>query len=176
MKQLSSISWLLLFTLLSLNVGCEKPAELNQTETVTDEIIDKLAFYTRYAPIKIDIMPLTELVSIGGTQRYNINIYVSLLDQFGSQIKSPGTFRFELYKYTTGSAKRKGKRIIIWPDIDLTDPVTNNDYWLDFLRTYHFSLPYESQFKEDYILQLTCLCPNGKRLSSEFTLRNTKTP
>lgn len=163
-----------MFTLLSLNVGCEKPAEHNDTAAVTDNIIDKLSFYTRYAPTKIDIMPLTEFVSTGGTQQYNINIYVGLLDQFGSQIKSPGKFRFELYEHIPRSAERKGKRVIIWPDIDLTDPVTNNDYWLDFLRAYQFSLPCEPQVKQDYILQLTCLCPNGKRLSSEFTLRNTK--
>ena len=94
--------------------------------------------------------------------------------KFGDQIKSPGMFRFELYEYIQRSAEPKGKRAIIWPDIDLTDPIKNNEYWRDFLRTYVFSLPCKQSINQDYILQVTCLCPNGKRLSTEFMLRQIK--
>jgi hypothetical protein len=158
-----------------MNAGCEQPeTTLIDIPAETDNNIDSHSFYTRYAPSKIDIMPLTEFISTGDTQHSKINLYVSLLDTFGSQIKSPGIFRFELYEHMPRSAEPKGKRVIIWPDIDLNDPVTNNDYWRDFLRAYMFSLPYEQALSQDYILQVTCICPNGKRLSSDFILRHTK--
>jgi hypothetical protein len=174
MKPLRIISQVLLIILLSINIGCEQPTGSNQTNDTTNNDIEKLSFYALYAPTKIDIMPLTEFVSTGDAQKPKIVVYVSLLDQFGSQIKSPGMFRFELYEHVPRSAEPKGKRAIIWPDIDLNDPATNNDYWMDFLRAYELTLPCELAGNQDYIIQLTCLCPNGKRLSSEFTLKQTK--
>jgi len=174
MKQVPVIIQFFLPILLSICAGCTKQGILNENTAKTDNDADRLSSYARYAPVKIDIMPLTEFVSPDDTKQPKINIYVSLLDSFGSQIKSPGMFRFELYEYIQRSAESKGKRAIIWPDVDLTDPVKNNDSWQDFLRAYVFSLPCEHTNSQDYILQVTCLCPNGKRLSSEFTLRQTK--
>lgn len=174
MKQVPVIFRIFLFILLSIGAGCKQPGTLNENPAKTDNDNDKLSCYASYAPVKIDILPLTEFVGPGNTQQSKINIYVSLLDPFGSQIKSPGIFRFELYEYMQRSAEPKGKRAIIWPDVDLTDPVANNDFWRDFLRAYGFSLPCEQTGNQDYILQVTNLCPNGKRLSSEFTLRQTK--
>lgn len=174
MKPSRIISLILLFTI--FYSGCEQSTAPNETtaKTNNDNDTDKLSFYTLYAPTKIDIMPLTELVGPGNTPQSKISIYVSLLDQFGSQVKTPGVFRFELYQHIPRSAEPKGKRVIIWPDVDLTDPVKNNDYWLDFLRAYEFNLPCELAGSQNYILQATCLCPNGKRLSTEFTLRKAK--
>jgi len=174
MKVLLIISQVLLLTFLIINIGCKQPAEPDETTVVTNDIIDKLSFYTRYAPSKVDIMPLTEFAGADDSQQSKINIYVSLFDQFGSQIKSPGIFRFELYEYIPRSSEPKGKRAVIWQDVDLIDPVTNNDYWRDFLRAYEFSLSCELAGNQEYILQVTCLCPNGKRLSSEFALERTK--
>jgi len=154
--------------LLLVEAGCESvPAK-------TDNASD-ISIYARYAPVKVDIMPLTELV-IGDNddEESKINVYVSLLDSFGHQAKSPGTFRFELYQKLQRSAEPKGKRIIIWPDIDLTEPVKNNNHWRDFLRTYEFNLDLEPQSNHSYILQVTCLCPNGRRLSAQFDLKHTR--
>jgi len=89
-------------------------------------------------------------------------------------MKSPGIFRFELYERVPRSAEPKGKRIILWPDFDLIDVAENDNHWRDFLRAYEFSLPIESQTNQNCILQATCICPNGKRLSAEFTLTHTK--
>ncbi|MHC4641665.1 MAG: hypothetical protein ACYS32_08470, partial [Planctomycetota bacterium] len=72
------------------------------------------------------------------------------------------------------SAEAKGKRIILWPDFDLTDIAENDNHWRDFLRAYEFSLPVEFQTNQNYILQGTCTCPNGTRLSAEFALLHTK--
>jgi hypothetical protein len=99
---------------------------------------------------------------------------VGLLDGFDCQVKSPVVFRFELYKKVERSAEPKGKRITIWEDIDLTEPGKNNEYWRDFLRAYEFILDFEPIGKPSYILQVTCLCPDGKRLSAEFALGEAK--
>ena len=124
---------------------------------------------TQYAPVKIDIMPLTEFVRPDGAES-KIALYVSLLDSFGSQIKSPATFRFELYPHVRRSAEPKGTRTIIWPDVDLSDPATNSRYWRDFLRAYEFDLPFEPAENQDYILQVTCLTPVARRISAEYSL------
>ena len=141
----------------------------------TDSRFPPLPEYTPYAPGKIDILPLTEFGSTDETERASkIKVYVSLLDPFNCQMKAPGVFRFELYEYAQRSAEPKGRRIVIWPDIDLTDAVENNNYWRDFLRAYEFNLDFEPQGHQNYILQVTFLCPSGKRLSAELALKDTK--
>ena len=154
--------------LLLVEVGCESSLE-------TVGLSSNASVYTYYAPVKIDIMPLTEFVSTGdGEEGTRINVYVSLLDSFGCQKKTPGVFRFELYEKVPRSAEPKGKRIVIWPDIDLTDAAENNSYWRDFLGAYEFNLDIETQSRQSCILQVTCLCPDGKRLLDEFGFEHTK--
>ena len=167
--RLSSVVCLL--AMLLANAGCELFPGLTAK---TNNDVKELSVYSRFAPAKINIMPLTEFISIGDTEQPNINLYVSLLDSFGSQIKSPIVFRFELYQRVLRSAEPKGRRVIIWPDIDLNDPAANNEYWRDFLRAYEFDLPFEPDASQSYILQVTCLCPNGRRISAEFALKLTK--
>jgi hypothetical protein len=174
MKSACIIFWVVLCILSIFEAGCEPVPEPPQVPTKTKDDLDLSPFYTRFAPTKIDILPLTELVAAGASHRVRLNLYVSLLDAFGSQIKSPGIFRIELYDYVRRSAEPKGKRTAIWHDIDLTDPVTNNKYWNDFLRAYRFELPLENANEKDHILQVTCLCPNSSRLTSFFILRSSK--
>lgn len=163
-----------LFVFVFVNTGCEQALAPSEELPEADSDRERLSVYDRYAPAKIDILPLSELISVADSQRAEINVYVSLLDTFGSQVKSPGTFRFELYEYMQRSAEPKGKRVIIWPDNDLADPAANNDYWRDFLRAYEFNLPFEQAGSQSYILQVTFLCTSGRRLSSEFTLKSSK--
>ena len=143
--------------------GCEPP----KTEPTSANGIglNQLAEYT---PTKVDVMPLTEFTREAG--QTELKVYVSLLDEFGCQIKSPAVFRFELHNKVPRSAEPKGKRVAIWPDINLSDPAQNNEHWQDFLRSYKFGLPFEPKPDQSYVLQATALCPNGKRLSTEFTL------
>ena len=162
----------LVLCLFLILTGCQPASRPPQIPSPVKKDHDLSSFYTRFAPTKIDILPLTELVASGSVQRTRLNLYVSLLDAFGSQIKSPGIFRIELYEHVQRSANPKGRRIAIWQDIDLTDPVTNNDDWNDFLRTYRFDLPLEQTSVQNYILQVTCLCPNGSRLTSHFMLKS----
>jgi hypothetical protein len=126
---------------------------------------------TRFGPARVDIIPITALVPAPDSDRNaTINAYVCLLDAFDSQIKSPAVFRFELFELLQRSTNPKGKRLVLWPDIDLTDPAVNNDHWQDFLRAYLFSLPIQ-QRPDSSILQVTCLSPSGKRLTADFLLR-----
>ena len=147
--------------------GCQPEASLDKASSSPK----KLAAYRAYYPAKIQILPLTEFVIDQPAQEPGLRIYVSLLDSFKDQMKSPGVFRFELYNYVPRSAEQKGRRIMIWPDIDLTDAAENNKYWKDFLRAYKFSLNFEPAPNQTYILQATCLSPNGKRLLNEFEIK-----
>jgi len=127
---------------------------------------------THYGPARIDIIPLTSLVPAPDSGRNStINVYACLLDSFDSQIKAPAVFRFELFEYLQRSTDPKGKRLFLWPDLDLTDPTLNNNHWQDFLRAYLFSLPLQSPPAETCILQVTCFCPSGKRPSADFLLK-----
>ena len=165
-KFISKIFPLLFSVFLLLNAGCEQggiPVRSNNKQ-------DKLSIYADYGPEEIDIIPLTGFVKTGNAQQSQINLYVSLLDAFGSEIKSPCIFRFELYEKIQRSAEPKGKRVVIWPDIDLIEPDVNNKYWRNFLRAYEFNLPFVPAINQIYILEVTCLCPTGKRITSDFTI------
>jgi len=169
MKAVGVILQVFFFVLLLVGAGCEPVLSESLSETA------QLSVYTRYTPVKIDIMPLTEFIWVGDDEEPSkIRVYVSLLDAFDCQMKTPAVFRFELYERIRRSAEPKGRRIIIWPDIDLIDTVENNEHWRDFLRAYEFNLDFEPESNQSYILQATCLCPDGKRLSAEFSLKHTR--
>jgi hypothetical protein len=157
-----------------LYAGCSGPpsesGQLNLPFLQSDA-----ALYTRYAPARIDILPITSInPTTSSAGDYVINVYVCLLDSFDSQIKYPATFRFELFQQVQRSTETKGKRILIWPDINLSDPVINNKYWQDFLRAYLFSLPLERSASETTVLQVTCIGPSGRRLTADFPIRLSK--
>ncbi|MBM4029062.1 MAG: hypothetical protein FJ280_27250 [Planctomycetes bacterium] len=125
-----------------------------------------------FGPVKIGVLPLTELARpSGGSQRARLHIFVAMLDAFGSPVKAPGVLRFELYEYVPRSAQLKGQRLALWPDIDLTAPAENHRYWRDFLRAYEFELDAQTGRDKTYILAVTSLSPDGKRLSGEYTLK-----
>lgn len=174
MRTIAVIFHIALFALALLVSGCSLPSRHLEISEQTSNDLDLLSLYIRYAPIKTDIMPLTEFVHGNDTEQAHIDIYISLIDSFDSQIKSPGVFRFELYEYAPRSAELKGKRVKLWPDYELSDTITNNQYWRDFLRAYEFDLPFDAPFTQNYILQVTFLCPGGKRLLNEFVLRPTR--
>ena len=171
MRVVAVVLQVFFFIFLLVEAGCEQPPIRSELPADADNSFNR---FSTYASEKINILPLTEFVDVGDVEQSQINLYVSLSDSFGSQIKSPGVFRFELYERVLPSAEPKGKRVVIWQDIDLTDPVRNNDHWRDFLRAYEFNLSFEPGGNRSYILQATCLCPSGKRLSAEFVLKRTK--
>ncbi len=165
MKLLTVFSSMFLILTVFLNVGCDSVAF----------VADPVDTFNSpgYLPARVRICPLTEYNLFPNSDRFpRIRIFLNLYDAFGSQIKSPGVFRFELYEYVHRSADPKGKRITIWPDIDLKDLDKNNEYWRDFLRAYEFNLDFDPQAPaQSYVLQVTCFCPNGRRLLAEYTLK-----
>ncbi len=178
MKEAASIMLVSICLLFLAGTGCGptqspqlqvKPIPRAQNDS------NELAIYSLYVPVRISIMPLTEIVSDGPAEKNaKIKAFVSLTDSFGCQQKTPGVFRFELYEHIQRAAESKGRRIAIWPDIDLTDPDENNKFWRDFLRAYEFNMDFELAAGQNYILQATCLCPNGKRLWADFVLKYAK--
>ena len=99
------------------------------------------------------------VVSADDPQKSEIKTYVELMDDYDSPFKKPCIFRFELYEYKPLMSNPRGKRMIIWPDIDLTRPGKNNQYWKDYLRSYEFYLPlgFVPQAQRSYLLEVTCL-------------------
>ncbi len=160
---------------LAANIGCQPapPEQTAQKQKLQDE--PQICIPNSFAPDKIEIMPLTEM-NTDSRQNAVIKVYVSLLDSSNCQKKWPGIFRFELYQRVLRSAEPKGKRLFIWPDIDLTEATVNNIHWLDFLRVYEFNLEFESAENKDYILQATCFSPDNKRLSTELILKPQQKP
>jgi len=171
MKISAVVFRILLFISLLAAAGCGQLMGHSGRISNTDKDLNKLSVYSRFAPDRINIMPLTEFINTDNVRQISIKPYVCLIDSFGSQIKSPGIFRFELYQRALRSAEPKGKRVVIWQDIDLTEPALNHEYWRDFLRAYEFDLPFKLDINQSYILQVTCQCPNGRRLSAEFPLK-----
>jgi len=187
MRAIAILLQIFFLIFLLVGAGCQRPLIHPATGAETDNDFKKLSVYSLFAPAKINIMPLTEFISADNARQANppwlawrsqvatgINLYVSLLDSFGAQIKSPCVFRFELYQRVQRSSEPKGRRVKIWLDIDLTDLAETDKYWHDFFRAYEFNLPFEPATNQSYILQVTCLCPNGRRLSAEFVLKLTK--
>jgi hypothetical protein len=124
-----------------------------------------------FSPNKVSIIPLTQFVKSEKPAELDfIRVYVELLDDFHSQIKSPGTFRFELYNRALRSVDPLGKRIEIWKDITLTNLNENNRFWREFLRTYEFRLDLPHILQGHFILQVTFTTPEGKRLTSNKTI------
>ncbi|MHC4620101.1 MAG: hypothetical protein ACYTEQ_20330 [Planctomycetota bacterium] len=173
MKTAGTVARILLIVSFLAGGGCEVGPPV--PPGVSEGGSDLLSTCASYSAAKVDIIPLTEVVSPGTPDvTAEIKAYVSVLDSFGCQMKSPGVFRFELYDYGRRSPEPMGRRVGIWPDVDLTEVSTNNDYWRDYLRAYEFRLPFELQTNRTYLLQVTCLCPTGKRLTGDFELKTGK--
>jgi hypothetical protein len=170
--EVSKVSGTIFVFILLLGVfGCSRDSALGAKGLGFGAASTDFRIYAEYSPVKINILPLTEFIINPDTHQGQINLFVSLLDSFGSQIKSPCIFRFELYSRVPRSSEPKGGRIKIWPDVNLIAPKINNEYWRDFLRAYEFNLPFEPQAEQSFILEVTCICPNNKRISSEFSLK-----
>jgi hypothetical protein len=150
--------------------GCEKPVSPEKKIVQPDSESQKNLVYSRYSPVKADILPLTGVVKTDNEEKLQLNLYISLLDAFGTQLKSPCIFRLEMYQKVQRSAEVKGVRLVIWPDMNLVEPEENNKYWRNYLRAYEFSLPLDKQTGQSFIVEVTCLCPNDKRLTADFTL------
>jgi hypothetical protein len=172
MRTAGTLVLIFFFVALLLSTGCEPPPPRPDLSPDGNSTVHSA--YAAYAPVKLYIAMLTDFVRPSADRTFQIRVYVHLLDPFDCQIKAPGVFRFELYEFVQRSSEPKGARIAFWDDIDLTDPAENNGYWRDYFRAYEFNLDFDPQRDQCYILQATCLCPNGRRLSDDFVLTCTE--
>jgi len=152
-----------------LFAGCETQSA--RPGVTAQDGIGEFEFYDEYQPVKAVFSPLTEIVA--AEKEYlpeKITAIVFLRDSAGSQVKAPAVFRFELFKYIPRVSKPKGKRLHIWEDIDLNSFSENNRYWRDYLRAYEFNFEYDCAANTRYILELTAMTPEGRRLMSQIEL------
>ncbi len=164
----AAAQWMLYAALLIFFSGCS-----TQKIIIGPKIPGKSDVYEDYAATQIRVVGLTEIKKATEMEGVTIvNAYVDLLDQFDTRIKSPGSFRFELYDFVPQSATPKGRRLFVWGNVDLIDPVKNNSYFQDFLRTYKFEL--EMNFVPNagskFILDVTFINPEGKRMSDSHDI------
>jgi hypothetical protein len=117
---------------------------------------------------KIRFNQLTEYVGSG-----QINVYVDVLDQFGTRIKASGIWRFELFQQEQRTPESKGARVYLWQDIDLTDASVNISAWQDYLRCYKIELVFDADIEsgKTYILQAVCTTAEGKRITDSVELK-----
>ena len=122
---------------------------------------------------RIRISALTEFVPNSAVSgQIQIKALVELVDIFDSSVKAPCVLRFELYEFRALSSDSRGRRLLIWPDENLIDSDTNDEYWKDFLRGYEFLLPLKFSPKQGkkYILEATCIV-GQKRFNDIFKIQ-----
>ncbi len=157
--------------------GCEipdNPADPNGSPLRSRQYATSVACV--FLPERIRIIGLTEIIpDASQSDEAVLSIYVDIFDAWDSHLKAPATFRFELYEFVPRSSDSRGNRLIIWPDIDLTDPVVNNGYWQDYLRTYNFDLQmnFRPAPQTTFTLEATCTTQEGKRLSHKRQIKYT---
>ena len=127
-----------------------------------------------YDPVEVRVIGLTQIVdSEFNPQRATLKAYIDLMDSFGCRVKAPGKLRIELYEYLPRSANNKGRRLMAWPDVELTDAPLNNSHWKDYLRAYQVDMTMVSRplRGSSYILHTTFITLRGKHLTSDFRLK-----
>ncbi len=155
-------------SVLMLLAGCEDALVLSDDEGGVS------ASECAYGVNEIHVVGLTTLKSHQqGEAGSQLQVCLDLVDSFGSRIKAPGKFRFELYEFVSRSAQPMGKRLFISSDIDLFDAQDNDEYWHDYLRSYIFDLKigFRVVAGTEYILQVTCLTGDGKRVTDTFQIK-----
>ena len=156
--------------------GCEQEQRGEGFETSSEILGSKPwdSIYAQYHPVKVHIVGLTKFSEIDPAASKSVLLsYAELVDEFGSRIKSPGIFRFELYDYVPRSSREKGSRVFAWPDIDLNSPAKNSSFFRDYLRSYEFklNLDFAVQSGKIYILEATFITPAGKRYSDSMEVK-----
>ncbi len=171
MKPAAAVVTALFVLPLLLLPGCDSGSSPPVISAADANSVEGIPMCAYYSPAKIAIMPLTDFAeSPPGRKPSELHVYVSLLDAFGTQIKYPAIFDFELYEYVSFAAGNKGRKVQVWKGYDLEDPEVNHETWEDYLRAYVFELPIVPEL-DRYTLEVTCVCGFGKRLSANFILR-----
>ena len=164
MRPFFIFGWICAATLLIVVTGC-RTSHLPAPSDVLPE---------SNSPVeRIRISAITEFIQDSTTtDRVQVKTLVELLNASGAPIEAPCVLRFELYEFSPLSSDPRGRRLLIWPNQNLSDPDTNKEQWKDFLRGYEFVLPVEFALErgKKYVLEATCLI-NQRRYSDLFKIQ-----
>ena len=164
MGNFSKISFLF-FIVILFSSGCRQQRPSTPALKPAEPLDSNL--FCAFVPSKVKILPLT---AFDESDTDKLTVYMNLLDAYNSKIKAPVILRLELYERSGSLLESRGKRVLLWPDIDLTEPEQNNIYWRDFLRAYEFELDFTPEPDQKYLLQITCVTPIGQRLTAAFNM------
>jgi hypothetical protein len=82
-------------------------------------------------------------------------------------------FRFELYEFVPLDANPRGKRIVLWPEIQPGAVESANRNWRPHLKAYEFVLPVRQRLAADktYLLEVTALGADGIRRTDAVKIK-----
>jgi hypothetical protein len=145
--------------------GCEQSSSKKETDAARQ--------LAPYGAKTLSIIALSELTPVGDEGNAKLKLFVMVLDDFGCAVKVPGVFRIEIYENIERSPSPIGRRLEMWPDINLVDPCKNNGQWRDYLRAYEFILDvnYKLERGRVYIAEVTCQLPTGKRMTAKQNIK-----
>jgi hypothetical protein len=157
--------WMCVLFVLPIISGCETYNSGNSEVLVGNNGVRNSCIFVA------DKIKFNQLTEYAGNEQ--INVYVDVLDQFGSRIKASGIWRFELFQQERLTAESKGSRVYLWQDIDLTDAGVNFSAWQDYLRCYKIELVFNADIEsgKTYILQAVCTTAEGKRITDSVELK-----
>ena len=103
-----------------------------------------------------------------------IQVYLSVHDQFDNPIKTLGHLRFELFRYRSLHPDPRGRRFEVngIQEIDLTELKTNQQHWDPITQAYHLTLkpPDWPDNWTKFVLQATFVTPSEYRLEDRITV------
>ncbi|OQY04337.1 MAG: hypothetical protein B6I25_07045 [Planctomycetales bacterium 4572_13] len=108
---------------------------------------------------RIHISALTEFVTVSAQpDKVQLKVVLEFLDAFDLPAPVPCVLRFELYRFHPLSSDPRGKRLILWPEKNLTGVKKADEHWKDLLRGYEFYLPLDFMPRQGkkYVLEATC--------------------
>ena len=122
---------------------------------------------------RVRISALTEFVTVPSRPgEVQLKVLVELFDAFDLPARMPWVLRFELYEFHPLSSDPRGKRLVIWPEKDLSNAEKAGEHWRDLLRAYEFYLPLSFMPRRDkkYVLEATCFA-DQKRHNGLFKVQ-----
>jgi len=100
------------------------------------------------------LLGLTELELNTTGDGVQVQVYVQVSEDIEAT-----RFRFELYEFVPYDANPRGRRLVLWPDIEIGPAGVTNRYWRGHLGAYEFVLPVEPRpaAGKTYLLEVTAI-------------------
>jgi len=130
-----------------------------------------------FVPVAVHIQPSFSHIAPGDKDLSSseIDVYVSLDDQFGDSVKAAGRYRFELFQYRPAAADPRGNRIEVEgiQQFDLSDIQLSQQHWDSTTQSYRFKLKLLElpAGKKQIVLQVTFFDLTGRHFQDTLTLQ-----